>query len=98
MSFPWTTAKQRRKQQEDEEFARRAAGELAIKLNCGREIKGTITEIDGAEANTMADILKRQGQLNVLRPAERPASRVVGKTGVGRSTLAETLIRSLKEN
>jgi hypothetical protein len=87
MSFPWTTEAQRRKQRADEEFARRAIADLTIRLHCGREGKGTISEID---RGGMAEILKRQGEVNVLRPARRRPL-IVGRTGTGRSTLAELL-------
>jgi polynucleotide 5'-kinase involved in rRNA processing len=85
MTFPWTTEAQRRKQRQDEDFARRAVADLTLRLRCGREIEGTITEID---RSGMAEILKRQGEVNVLRPARR-RTLVVGQTGTGRSTLAD---------
>lgn len=85
MSFPWTTEAQRRKQMQDEEFARRAVADLAIRLHCGREVRGTITETG---RGGMDEILRKQGEVNVLRPARR-RTLVVGRTGSGRSTLAE---------
>ncbi len=46
MSFPWMTEAQRRKQRQDEDFARRAVAELAIRLNCGRGIKPALTDTE----------------------------------------------------
>jgi hypothetical protein len=57
MSFPWMTEAQRRKQQEAEEFARRAVADLSIRLHCG--------------PSDMGEILRQQGEVNVLRPARR---------------------------
>lgn len=88
MSFPWTTEAQRRNQKQDEDFALRAACELSIRLHCGRRAKGSISEID---RDGMAEILRKQGEVNVLRPARRSRSLIVGRTGTGRSTLAELL-------
>lgn len=86
MSFPWTTEAQRRKQREDEDCALRAVAELSIRLTCGREVKGVVTE---TSRDGMAEILRKQGEVNVLRPASRSRSLIVGRTGSGRSTLAE---------
>lgn len=82
MSFPWTTEAQRRKQKQDEDFALRAVGELSIRLHCGR----TISEIN---RDGMAEILRKQGEVNVLRPARRSRTLIVGRTGTGRSTFVE---------
>jgi hypothetical protein len=90
MSFPWMTEEQRRKRAQDEEFAQRAVADLTLKLSGDPlYIKVRITRI---KCDGMAGILR------VLRPARRPASLVVGKTGTGRSTLSEKLIRSMMEN
>lgn len=86
MSFPWTTAAQRRKQKQDEDFALRAVAELSIRLHCDPQVKGTISEID---RDGMAEILRKQGEVNVLRPARRSRTLIIGRTGTGRSTLAE---------
>jgi hypothetical protein len=86
MSFPWTTEAQRRKQKQDEEFARRAVADLTLSLHCGREVRGTITTIG---RSGMDEILRRQGEVNVLRPARRSRSLITGRNGTGRSTLAE---------
>lgn len=85
MSFSWTTAAQRRKQKQDEVFARRAVADLTLSLHCGREVRGTITTIG---RSGMDEILRRQGEVNVLRPARRRPL-IVGRTGTGRSTLAD---------
>lgn len=86
MSFPWTTEAQRRKQKQDEDFALRAVGELSIRLRGGQQAKATITEIGRSE---MAEILRKQGEVNVLRPARRSRPLIIGRTGTGRSTLAD---------
>jgi hypothetical protein len=86
MSFPWMTEAQRRKQKQDEEFACRAVANLTISLHCGRAVRGTITTIGGSG---MDEILRRQGEVNVLRPGRRSRSLITGRNGTGRSTLAE---------
>ncbi|NTF18162.1 hypothetical protein G6L37_07065 [Agrobacterium rubi] len=70
MSFPWMTEAERRKRREDEEFARRAALDLSLEL-------AGVKAPRRSEADGMADILRRQSELNVLRPARerfRPSS------------------------
>lgn len=90
MSFSWTTAAQRRKQKQDEEFARRAVADLTLSLHCGREVRGTITTIG---RSGMDEILRRQGEVNVLRPARRRPL-IMGRTGTGRSTPLADLFKT----
>lgn len=65
MTFPWTTEAQRRRQREGEDFARRAVLDLSLRM-------AGVNPLRENEADGMADILRRQGEVNVLRPARSP--------------------------
>jgi hypothetical protein len=67
MSFPWITEAQRRRQRED--FAARAMADFS------RQYRGHVDRINRATddeiAAAMAAILRRQRDVNVLRPGRR---------------------------
>lgn len=82
MTFPWTTGTQRRQQREDEDCARRAALDLSLDM-AGVKAPG----VRGADG--MAEILRGQREVNVLRPAREPFRSSFRRSRVGHSSVVE---------
>ena len=67
MTFPWITEAQRRKDEAGEAEARKAVFRLQDQQHVDRVNLATDEEINAA----MAEILRKQREVNVLRPARR---------------------------
>jgi len=67
MSFPWETPAQRRKREADEEFALREVFAFQHRQHVDKVNRATEEEINAA----MAEILRKQRERNVFRPARR---------------------------
>lgn len=79
MGFPWMTEQQRTQRKRDEEFAARAVAEFQKQFR-GR-IDGINQATDKQIDEAMAEILRRQREVKVLRPAKRRPVDNYGESG-----------------